>query len=104
MKEPENQDGRSESGPPEPWRRRAFTYVYVLRSIGEPRRIYVGWTNDLRKRLKEHNWGMSGHTACYRPWEIAWYSAFRSDEAARDFESYLKSGSGRAFLHKRLLH
>ena len=62
------EEGRSESGPPEPWRRRAFFYVYVLRAIKEPERIYVGWTTDLRQRLKEHNWGMSPHTAGHRPW------------------------------------
>jgi putative endonuclease len=75
----------------------------LLGSLQEPNRIYVGWTNDLRQRVKEHNWGMSTHTAGHRPWEIAGYAVFWSEQAARDFESYLKSGSGRAFLHKRLL-
>jgi putative endonuclease len=103
MEEPEKQDGRSESGPPKPWRRRAFAYVYVLRSLNECDRIYIGWTSDLRERLKEHNGGMSGHTAEHRPWEIIWYAGFSSESAAREFERYLKSGSGRAFLHKRLL-
>ena len=99
----DNVEGRSESGPPEPWRRRAFFYVYVLRAIKEPERIYIGWTRDLRQRLKEHNWGMSAHTTGHRPWEIVWYGGFLSESCARAFESYLKSGSGRAFLHKRLL-
>ncbi len=74
-----------------------------LRSVDEPERIYIGWTNDLRLRLREHNWGMSPHTARHRPWELAWYAGFYSEEAARAFEGYLKSGSGRAFLYKRLL-
>ena len=65
--------------------------------------IYIGWTNDLRQRLKEHNWGMSPHTANHRPWELSWYGAFSSESAAREFERYIKSGSGRAFLRKRLL-
>ncbi len=104
MKGPENRDGRSESGPPEPWRRRAFSYAYVLRAINEPEQIYIGSTDDLRERLKEHNWGMSPHTAGYRPWEIVWYAGFSSEEGARAFERYLKSGSGRAFLRKRLLN
>ena len=103
MEEGGLQDGRRESGPPEPWRRRAFSYVYVLRSLKEPAQTYVGWTKDLRQRLKEHNWGMSPHTAAHRPWKLVWYGAFSDEKAARDFERYLKSGSGRAFLHKRLL-
>ena len=98
-----DEEGRSESGPPEPWRRRAFFYVYVLRAIKEPQRIYVGWTRDLHQRLKEHNLAMSAHTAGHRPWEVVWYGGFSSEDAARAFESYLKSGSGRAFLRKRLL-
>jgi predicted GIY-YIG superfamily endonuclease len=39
-----------------------LSYVYVLRSLNEPDHIYIGWTNDLRQRLKEHNWGLSPHT------------------------------------------
>jgi hypothetical protein len=40
----------------------------------------------------------------FGPWEIVWYAGFSSEEAARAFECYLKSGSGRAFLRKRLLN
>ena len=96
-------DGNPEDLPtgsqaPEPWRRRAFSYVYVLRALNTPDRIYIGSTTDLRQRLQAHNWGMSPHTAAHRPWELAWYGAFSTDTAAHSFERYLKSGSGRAFL------
>jgi predicted GIY-YIG superfamily endonuclease len=91
MRRGEDEDVRSESGPPEPWRRRAFSYVYVLRSLKEPAQIYIGWTKDPRQRLKEHNWGMTRHTAAHRPWELVWYGAFSGEEAVRDFERYLKS-------------
>ena len=37
------------------------------------------------------------------PWELVFYAAFQEEVAARKFERYLKSGSGRAFAHKRLL-
>ena len=57
MKRPENRNGRSESGPPEPWRRRAFSYAYVLRAINEPDQIYIGSTDDLRKWLKNTTGG-----------------------------------------------
>ncbi len=70
----DREEGRGESGPPEPWRRRAFFYVYVLRAIQEPELVAdVGWTRDLRQRLKEHNWRMSAHSARHPPWEVVWY-------------------------------
>ncbi len=37
------------------------------------------------------------------PWELANYIAFKDKGAAYEFEKYLKSHSGRAFLKKRLL-
>lgn len=77
-------------------------YVYILRSIHTPEHEYVGFTSDLRQRLKDHNSGKSKHTAKYKPWEIAWYCAYRDKKKALDFETYLKSHSGRAFTKKRL--
>ena len=104
MKRGERKAGGSESGPPEPWRRRALTYTYVLACSGRAgANLY--WLDETicASVLREHNWGMSPHTAGHRPWELAWYAGFYSEEAARAFEGYLKSGSGRAFLYKRLL-
>ncbi len=37
------------------------------------------------------------------PWKLVWYSAFESMQMAKDFELYLKSGSGKAFVYKRLV-
>lgn len=78
-------------------------YVYILRSLKSPDREYVGFTSDLRRRLKDHNSGKSRHTAKYKPWKIAWYCAFPDKTKALDFETYLKSHSGRAFTSKRLV-
>jgi hypothetical protein len=47
-----------------------MTYVYILRSIENPRRYYVGITGDLRARIKEHNAREVSHTSKYAPWEI----------------------------------
>jgi predicted GIY-YIG superfamily endonuclease len=77
-------------------------YVYVLESIERPDQTYVGLADDLRARLKRHNSGQSPHTSKYRPWRIVSYFAFAREQAAVDFERYLKTGSGRAFLNKRL--
>lgn len=77
-------------------------YVYLIRSISFPGQVYVGITEDLKKRLRVHNSGGSIHTAKYNPWELVVYMGFKSEAKAREFEKYLKSGAGRAFAKKRL--
>ncbi len=42
-------------------------YVYLLISIADPERRYVGFTADLKQRIKSHNEGASIHTAKHRP-------------------------------------
>jgi putative endonuclease len=78
-------------------------YVYLLRSISHPDKIYVGLTDDLGRRLETHNAGRSPHTAKYGPWEIVAVVGLVNRELAVRFESYLKSGSGRAFRVRHLL-
>ena len=45
-------------------------YVYLLRSTSHPDQRYVGLTNNLKKRLADHNAGRSPHTSKCAPWEI----------------------------------
>lgn len=78
-------------------------YVYIIRSIADQSRIYVGQTDDLQKRLCNHNSGTTDHTAKYKPWEVIFYCAFNDKVKAVEFETFLKSGSGREFRRKRLL-
>ena len=75
-------------------------YAYILRSISDPDQRYIGSTSDLRKRLAVHNAGGVPHTAKFRPWKIETYIAFETEERARAFEIYLKSGSGHAFAKR----
>jgi putative endonuclease len=77
-------------------------YVYLLRSLADSTRRYVGVTADLKSRLSEHNAGKSPHTAKFKPWELVTYVGFNSRRQADAFEQYLKSGSGHAFANKRL--
>jgi len=79
-----------------------MNYVYLLESIGDPRRRYVGFSTDLRTRLVTHNLGKSFHTAKFRPWRLVAYMAFEDRSKAIEFERYLKSGSGHAFANRRL--
>ena len=64
--------------------------------------MYVGFTHDLKNRLKEHNGGESTHTDKYGPWQLMTYAVFDSKEKALAFEKYLKSGSGREFAKRHL--
>ena len=75
-------------------------FVYVLRSIPNPARHYVGLTSDVAKRLQWHNDGQNVHTAANRPWSVIVSLEFATEDAARKFERYLKSGSGRAFAKR----
>ena len=79
-----------------------FHYVYTLQSLSHPEQSYTGQTSDIRKRLREHNSGKVPHTSKFRPWSIRSATAFGDRDRALAFERYLKSGSGRAFLHRHL--
>jgi predicted GIY-YIG superfamily endonuclease len=79
-----------------------FYYVYILQSTMDTDRFYIGFTERLENRLKDHNSGKNPHTARYKSWRIKTAIAFTDLQKALDFESYLKSPSGRAFAKKRL--
>ena len=78
-------------------------YVYILKSINFSGKSYVGYTLDVESRLGKHNEGGSVYTKDYRPWELVFHCTFIDKSKALEFEKYLKSHSGRAFLQKRLL-
>ena len=77
--------------------------VYILKTHKDHTKTYVGITEDLNKRLEEHNNGLSYYTKRYAPWYIETYVTFRDKGLAESFERYLKAGSGQAFMTKRLL-
>jgi len=77
-------------------------YVYLIRSISYPDQKYIGCTENIEKRLSNHNCGTTAHTAKYMPWELITFIAFVDKNKAVAFEKYLKSGSGREFAIKWL--
>ena len=77
-------------------------YVYILQSAIDFEHYYTGITDNVDKRLVKHNAGEVPHTSKYKPWRIKTYTAFTDEKQAFEFEKYLKSGSGRAFVKKRL--
>jgi len=63
---------------------------------------YIGCTNDLKDRILRHNSGCVPATKNRIPVKLFAYFAFEKEHTAFNFEKYLKSGSGRAFLTKHV--
>jgi len=76
-------------------------YVYFLQ-LGNGD-LYVGSTNDLRRRFRSHQRGEVGSTAKHLPTTLKAYVAVGDEVTARSLERYFKSGSGKAFAKKRFL-
>jgi len=78
-----------------------FYYTYVLKSKVD-NNLYVGFTDDLRGRVKEHNTGNVEATKDRRPFDLIYYEACLSKQRALEREKYLKTGFGRRYLISRI--
>ena len=76
-------------------------YVYILQC--NDGLTYTGCTEDLKERFQRHSNGHVPATRSRLPVEVIFYCAFKDKYKAFEFEKYLKSGSGRAFIKKRLI-
>jgi len=76
-------------------------YNYVLQSL-KNRILYIGYTADLKNRLKEHNQGLSKATKPYIPWKLIYYEACLNKKDAMRRENYLKTSQGQRLLKRRL--
>lgn len=65
------------------------SYVYLLRSMKDGK-FYLGWTTDLKRRLEEHNNGLTRSTKSRRPFELVDYETYPSPELAKKRERTLK--------------
>jgi len=74
--------------------------VYIIRSLKEPDRQYIGRTADMASRLASHNAGESPQTARQAPWQVVVLMQFLDEARASDFERFLKSTSGRVFARQ----
>ncbi len=78
-----------------------FFYVYVLRSLKD-KNFYVGFTENLKERIKAHNDGKSFATKCRRPFELIFYEAYRNKYDALRREKYFKSTKGKTTVKSML--
>jgi len=76
-------------------------FVYVLKSLKDGN-FYTGFTNNLAKRLFEHNEGLTESTKYRKPLELIYYEACRNRIDALHRERYLKTTYVKRFLKNRL--
>ena len=79
-----------------------FYFVYVL-LFDKDNKFYTGCTDNLKERIERHVNGYVTATKTRRPISLIFYTAFIEKYKAFEFEKYLKSGSGRAFMNKHLI-
>ena len=72
-------------------------FVYAIKSKVRAY-IYVGMTNNLKRRISDHNKGYNRTTKPYTPFKLIYTEKFPSRIEARVKEKYLKSGVGKEFL------
>jgi len=75
--------------------------VYVIESEKTERR-YTGYTEDIQKRLKEHNSGKVRSTKAYVPYKLVYKEEFGNKTDARKRELFLKTGQERRFVKESL--
>jgi len=73
-------------------------FVYVLQN--SEGRLYVGFTTDLERRLRQHQQGEAGWTRGRGPWELALCEMFTDRAEAMRRERSLKSGKANQELRK----
>lgn len=79
-------------------------YVYLLQSE-RTKKIYVGFTSDLKQRVKKHNAGKVQSTKAYIPYKLVYFEGFRSKKDALNREKKLKHhGQGIRRLKERLIN
>lgn len=76
-------------------------WIYVLLSLKDEKR-YIGFTNNIHKRLQEHWKGEVFSTQYRRPLVVIYVEGCTNESDARRREKYLKTTDGRRFLAKRL--
>ena len=76
-------------------------FVYVLKSLRN-NRLYTGSTNNLERRLHEHNSGQTKYTSYAGPFELIYQETYNTRVEAGKRERFLKSGRGREFLKLKL--
>ena len=76
-------------------------HVYAIKSFVQ-NYVYVGMTNNLERRLKQHNNGENRSRKAYQPFVLVLSEIYETRVDARNRERYLKSGAGKEHLKSLL--
>ncbi|MCD6429097.1 GIY-YIG nuclease family protein [bacterium] len=76
-------------------------YTYVLKSRKD-KKLYIGYTIDLKKRLLQHQNGEVESTKHRRPLELVFYEAFKDKRDAARREKYFKTEKGKSSLKQMI--
>ena len=77
-------------------------YVYILQSINN-KRYYVGVTNNIHRRITEHNSGLVKSTAPYKPWKLMHTEEFPDINTAYQRERFIKSKHSKKIIETIIL-
>jgi len=78
-------------------------FVYVLHSTKD-NKFYIGYTENIEKRISEHMMGNVTATKHRQPLQLIYYEAYVDKRDAKGREKFLKGGSGHRYLNKQLLN
>ena len=79
-------------------------WVYILESKGD-RGWYIGYTENLKRRIEEHTAKSGGRTTKTKnDWYLIYCEGYQSQKDALGRERFLKSGGGRRYIKKQLSH
>jgi putative endonuclease len=78
-----------------------FYYIYILLSLKD-KKFYTGFTDNLKRRIEEHNTGKVESTKFRRPFELVYFEGCRNKSDALQREKYLKTTYGKRYIRNRI--
>lgn len=79
-------------------------WIYILENQND-KGWYIGYTSDLKQRIETHQAGQGGQTTSRKDnWKLIYCEGYLNKEDALGRERFLKSGAGRRFIKKQIVH
>lgn len=78
-----------------------YYYVYILQSESD-KLFYTGYTNDLNRRINDHNGGRVKSTSNRRPLKLVYWEGCLNQQDATSREKYLKTAWGKRYIKNRI--
>ena len=76
-------------------------YVYILQSLKD-RKLYIGYSENLKNRFQQHQNGEVSSTKPRRPFKLLFYEAYTNNLDATHREKYFKSAKGKSTIRMML--